>query len=321
MGKDLEENHREDQDSDADQIELSKTATWKPNIEELSAEEATLLWRKLIQATASGASSLCEMLRLVLEPTIASKLGGGYRTGKRLNMRKVIEFVASDFRKDRIWLRRVRPNKRSYDVLLAIDDSESMSESRAGPMALESLALVASALAKLEIGRLAVARFGGAPHMVKPFDEPILMSDVRGGQLLKEFSFAQKDTNICELLQFMQDALVGVEESESAEQVKLAFVISDGRLSAREEIKRRLRNLREANVLVAFLIIDKSGINDTSIYDVRRVEYTSGGKIEVLPYMQDFPIEFYTVVQDVHLLPTILADALKQWVETTSTDH
>lgn len=319
---DISDNHDDEQNSTEHRTEsnvLEEANSLRKNVEELSSEEATSLWRKLVQSTTGGASSLCELLRLVLEPTIASKLGGGYRTGKRLNIRKVIEFVASDFRKDRIWLRRVRPDKRSYDVLLAIDDSESMSESRAGPMALESLALVTSALGKLEIGRLAVASFGAAALMVKDFDEPISISDVRGGQLLQHFCFSQRETNICELLQFMQDTLVGVKGPESVEQIKLVFVISDGRLSAREDIKRRLRHLRDANVLVAFLIIDKSGKDDTSIYDVRRVEYNSSGKIEVMPYMHDFPIEFYAVVQDVQLLPTILADALRQWVEITST--
>lgn len=32
---------------------------------------------------------LTEQLRLILEPTLASKLAGDYRTGKRINMKKV----------------------------------------------------------------------------------------------------------------------------------------------------------------------------------------------------------------------------------------
>lgn len=51
---------------------------------------------------------------------------GDYRTGKRLNMRKVIPYVASQFRKDKIWLRRTKPSKRQYQICLALDDSASM---------------------------------------------------------------------------------------------------------------------------------------------------------------------------------------------------
>ena len=67
-------------------------------------------------AFAGLASELTEQLRLLLEPTKASKLAGDYRTGKRISMRKVVAYVASHFRKDKIWLRRTRPDKRQYQV-------------------------------------------------------------------------------------------------------------------------------------------------------------------------------------------------------------
>lgn len=51
---------------------------------------------------------------------------GDYRTGRRINMRKIIPYVASQFRKDKIWLRRTKPSKRQYQVLIAVDDSQSM---------------------------------------------------------------------------------------------------------------------------------------------------------------------------------------------------
>lgn len=61
---------------------------------------------------------LCEQLRLVLEPTLATRLQGDYRTGKRINMRRVVGYVASGFRKDKIWLRRTKPAKRDYQVIM-----------------------------------------------------------------------------------------------------------------------------------------------------------------------------------------------------------
>ena len=53
---------------------------------------------------------------------------GDYRTGKRLNMRKVIPYIASQFRKDKIWLRRTKPSKRQYQIMVAVDDSSSMAD-------------------------------------------------------------------------------------------------------------------------------------------------------------------------------------------------
>merc|ERR1712174_163308 len=100
-------------------------------------------WNEIQIETFSMSRRLCEKLRLVMEPLIATKLQGDYRTGKRINMKRVIGFIASGYRKDKIWLRRTKPAKRNYRVLLAVDDSESMQKSGAGGMALHAMATVA----------------------------------------------------------------------------------------------------------------------------------------------------------------------------------
>lgn len=66
-----------------------------------------------------------------------SDLRGDYRTGKRLNMRKVIPYIASQFRKDKIWLRRTKPSKRDYQICLAVDDSSSMVDNHSKQVRIE----------------------------------------------------------------------------------------------------------------------------------------------------------------------------------------
>jgi len=83
-------------------------------------------WNEIQMQTYSMSRRLCEKLRLVMEPLIATKLQGDYRTGKRINMKRVISFIASGYRKDKIGLRRTKPAKRNYRVLLAVDDSQRM---------------------------------------------------------------------------------------------------------------------------------------------------------------------------------------------------
>lgn len=61
-------------------------------------------------------SHLCEYCR------------GDFRSGKRLNLRRIIPYIASNYQSDRIWLRRVKPSKREYQILVAVDDSSSMKE-------------------------------------------------------------------------------------------------------------------------------------------------------------------------------------------------
>ena len=41
---------------------------------------------------------------------------GDYKSGKRINMRKIIAFVASGYRKDAIWMRRTKLSERDYQV-------------------------------------------------------------------------------------------------------------------------------------------------------------------------------------------------------------
>ncbi|KAK4859176.1 hypothetical protein QYF36_000853 [Acer negundo] len=120
-----------------------------------SLDDASALWRRYELQTTRLSLELAEQLLLVVEPTLASKLQGDYKTGKRINMKRyntVISYIASHYRKDKIWLRRPKPNNRDYQVVIAVDDSRSMSESGCGDVAIEALVIVCRAMAQLETG-------------------------------------------------------------------------------------------------------------------------------------------------------------------------
>lgn len=87
---------------------------------------------------------------------------------------QVIQYIASHYRKDRIWLRRTKPSKRDYQVMIAVDDSASMSEGSCGRFAMEALVTVCRAMSQLEVGNLAVASFGqqGNIRLLHDFDQP-----------------------------------------------------------------------------------------------------------------------------------------------------
>merc|ERR1712050_709222 len=114
--------------------------------------EVRQLWGQLERCSAPLAAALCEQLRTILEPTLKGRLQGFYRTGKRLSMRRVIPFIASNYRRDKIWLRRTKPSKREYQIVVAIDNSQSMKECGVGRMALQTLCVLCQALAQLEVG-------------------------------------------------------------------------------------------------------------------------------------------------------------------------
>ena len=56
-----------------------------------------------------------------------------------------------------------------------------------------------------------------------------------------------------------------------------------------------MRALTARNVVVAFVIFDKADGDDTTIFDVCKVDYAPDGSVITL-YMQHFPLPFYTVV-------------------------
>ena len=43
-------------------------------------------------------------------------------------MRRLISYIASDFRNDRVWLRRTKRERRNFEVCIAVDDSASMKD-------------------------------------------------------------------------------------------------------------------------------------------------------------------------------------------------
>lgn len=60
-------------------------------------DEAAKAWELFSAITSNLSQELSEQLRLVLEPTQASRLKGDFRTGRRINMRKVNEIGVMNF--------------------------------------------------------------------------------------------------------------------------------------------------------------------------------------------------------------------------------
>lgn len=283
--------------NDQDKVEKSKDA-----------------WKRFDMITNHLSQELCEQLRLILEPTLATKLKGDYKTGKRINMKKVIPYIASQFRKDKIWLRRTKPNKRQYQVLLAIDDSKSMGDNHAGQMACEAVTLISKAMSQLEVGQLAVVSFGEKVNLLHPFDRPF--SDEAGSELLAQFTFNQNQTQIYKFMQdavSMLDAYKSFELVNNTEQVQLAFIISDGRMLDRESIVKMVRQAQEKRQLFVFILIDNPNPKD-SILELKSVSYPNG-KLTVTSYIDQFPFPYYIILRDIQSLPEILADALRQFFE------
>ncbi|KAF8635894.1 hypothetical protein AX15_000074 [Amanita polypyramis BW_CC] len=296
------------------------------------------IWRLYESLTHDLAYVLCEQLRLILEPTLATRLRGDYRTGKRLNMKKIIPYIASDYTKDKIWLRRTRPSQREYQILIAIDDSRSMAESHSVHLAFQTLSLVAKALSRLEAGDIAIAKFGEAVHMLHNFEDG-QFTDQAGTKVISSFRFDQKATNVFSLVETSLKVLESAREQKlmssatAGDLWQLEIIISDGLCQDHDRLRTLLRKAEEQRVMVVFIIVDSlhsttvatssssQSISQNSILNMDKAEYKLvDGRMELQlqKYLDSFPFEYYVVLRNVEALPEVLAGTLKQFFERIS---
>ncbi|KAL4485768.1 hypothetical protein ABPG72_012308 [Tetrahymena utriculariae] len=279
------------------------------------------LWQKIENEARYFSVQLCEELKAVLEPTLIASFKGDYKSGKRLNMKKIIPYIASNFRKDKIWLRRNEPSKRTYQILLAIDDSLSMSQQNVGYFALQSMTILSLAMSKMEVGQIGIAAIKDGLQLLHDFNTPLTPAD--SPFILSQFSFTHSDTNSSDLdlVKFMKSTIETFKEAKggSKDTHQICFIMSDGRFN-KKLVKPLIQEAEENNQLFVFIVLDKSEDKE-SIMNIKSTsqKYVNGKlQIEMKHYLEDFPYKYYIIVKDVHELSKVLVDILRQYYEMKS---
>lgn len=174
-------------------------------------------------------------------------------------MKKVISFIASHYRNDKIWLRRTMPSKRDYKILIAIDDSLSMKENNLGFFSLESLVTITEALNRLEVGKVAVAGIRERLDLFQSFEDGY--SNERTAFILSQFNFnysAPKSADYA-MANFVRDTnqMLDSQNSGTGDAMNCPFVIvlSDGRFN-KNNVRPYLAEAREKKYLYIFVILD-----------------------------------------------------------------
>ncbi|KAL8831495.1 MAG: hypothetical protein Q9191_000836 [Dirinaria sp. TL-2023a] len=297
-----------------------------------TATESRRLWSHYETVTHTHSLILTEQLRLILTPTQATRMRGDFRTGKRLNIKRIIPYIASNYKRDKIWMRRSLPQKRNYQIMLAVDDSKSMGDSGSGGLAFEALVLVSKSLNMLEAGEICVVGFGEDVRVAHEFGTPF--SPEAGARIIQQLGFRQTKTNVrklvAESITLFRDAKLKSSASSSSsaassELWQLMLIISDGLCEDHDSIRRLVRQAQEERIMIVFVIVD-AGRGNESIVDMSQAVFEpdphpdSGGggggggqKLKIKRYLEGFPFMYYLVVRDVKDLPGVLATALRQW--------
>lgn len=282
----------------------------------VAGTEAVMAWREINLLQHAQAQRLSEQLRLILEPKKASALKGDYRTGKRLNMRKIIPYIASRFQRDRIWLRRTKPRARTHTICIALDDSESMIDNESKKVAFESVALLSSALKLIEIKNFGLLRFGAETEIVSSIGEEL--NDQKGGEIIEKFTFEQQSTDIVEMLNSTSQ-LMRLKGSESE---KLLIIVSDGRgifSKGRAQVAEAIKKAKSMGIFIILIIVDNPKA-EKSIKDIKSASFVDG-KVVWKSYLDDFPFPYYLILRNVEKMPDILADALRQWFQLIEAEN
>lgn len=207
-----------------------------------------------------------------------------------------------------------------------------------------------SALA--QVGRISVCAFGGqAPQIVVPLVSEVGSED--GAHIAGAFTFMEEakhghDCAVADLLKLTVDLLETDNGGGSEGSISMILILSDGRFN-KEHTRKWVHVALSRGFIPLLLIIDNATaaipdrvqgastgrdvsagadrspgvlakektMRSTSICDMKQVVQV-GKNIRVTPYLENFPFPFYAIVQDLQLLPTILGDVVRQWVEATA---
>ncbi|KAJ1896993.1 AAA ATPase midasin [Kickxella alabastrina] len=299
------------------------TTEWHTNNQD--GEQAMQLWQSYTQLTHDLSLILTEQLQLIMMPTQKTQLRRDYCTGKRLNTKRIIPYIASEFCKGNIWLCHTKTTRREYQVMVSVDNSKYMAQStQAVKLAYKPLALVTTALNQFEVSLL--HPFGS------PFD-----SDA-GACALSRFSFDNDKADAAQLMDASLQLFNVAAHSgsgNSADLWNLQFVIFDDVCQNHPRLLRQARTAVDMGIMTVFIVLDHSAIATSaaagtmnpekdSIVNTQQVLFVMGpsGKMEMMvkQYIDTSPLKYYVVLHNILDLLAVLAKTLRQYFSLVASD-
>lgn len=188
--------------------------------------------------------------------------------------------------------------------------------------ALQACTLITAALARLEVGHLAVVAFGGrsGSRLLHALDQP--WSDAAAQAMLGQLHFdadnTLRDTPMLDMLQSVSGMLErergrAVSSGSRADLKQLLLIVADGHLNERAAVQQAVREAtaRGSGLLIVFIVLDT---DEESILELQSVEFENGAPV-FRRYLDAFPFPYYLVLRDIEHLPRLLADLLRQWLQ------
>jgi midasin len=130
-----------------------------------------------------------------------------------------------------------------------------------------------------------------------------------------QFKYESSNSHDLSMAAFMNNSLEvfkKVEEEDiNIEVKKLCFIISDGKMN-KKLVHPFMKEVKKQDVTYIFIIVDSQ---QSSILNIKTVEYAENKKMKIKNYMSDFPFEYFLIINDVKELGEILAMTLMQFIQ------
>lgn len=239
-----------------------------------------MLWGEISLEMQEPAFALTESLKLILSENLAARLKGDYKMGKKINIKKIISYVASNYQRDKIWIKRKKKSKREYQIVIAIDNSKSMAPTRL--LTLKTLSLVTTAFANLGIGHVAVIKFGNTVEIFKEFLKSEMSNQELGNMFLNQLMFNETQTNIeaaiKEISSYLNECKHQMRQAADDDGLdfrQLVFIFSYGRFDSSYRIRLKTLVSRALNEN-KFIVLVVIGDEHESLFDAKKVEFVDG---------------------------------------------
>lgn len=186
------------------------------------------------------------------------------------------------------------------------------------------MTLLTTALSRLEIGTLGVIAFGGMAGTRLLHELGIPWTDTAAATALAALQFEAdntlRETPLLDMLRtvgglFQSQRHVAGGQAGVALPSQLLLIIADGHFHERSALQRAVReasgDIHGNGPLIVFIILDAAA---ESVVDLQQVSFEDG-KPAFSKYLERFPFPYYIVLRDIHHLPHLLADLLRQWLQ------
>ncbi len=238
-------------------IVLANSPSPSPSTDTMDASQ---LWSFCSTATHQFSLILTEQLRLILSPTTATKLRGDFRTGKRLNLKRIIPtspLATSATRSGCVAPSPPNATTKSSSPSMTANQWPSPAPTYSP---LQTTAMLCKSLSMLEVGDVSVVSFGDSSHIRIAHDFGNVWTYESGIEVFRHFSFAQKGTNVRRLveqsIEQMREARLKSTASNADELWQLMLIISDGHCSDHDAIRRLVRQAKRERIMIVFVILD-----------------------------------------------------------------